>query len=173
MTLLICYSSCEGQARKIAETIAADQRETDIVMADLSAQEQWPDPAQFDKILIGASIRYGKFRPVVHRYVDHYQSALASRPSAFFGVCLTARKPNKDEPENSVYMQKFAKAHSWQPNLRAMFAGALRYSVYNWWQVKLIQMIMKMTGGSTDRSQDIEFTDWQKVAQFAVRFNQL
>ncbi|MNG25576.1 Protoporphyrinogen IX dehydrogenase [menaquinone] [compost metagenome] len=51
-----------------------------------------------------------------------------------------------------------------------MFAGALRYSRYNWWQTRIIQLIMMITGGSTDTSQDIEFTDWEKVRAFAREF---
>jgi len=34
--------------------------------------------------------------------------------------------------------------------------GALLYSKYNWWQTLIIQLIMKITGGSTDKAQDIE-----------------
>ena len=32
---------------------------------------------------------------------------------------------------------------------------------------------MKMTGGSTDKSQDIELTDWQKVDSFISDFHKL
>ncbi|CAG9295076.1 menaquinone-dependent protoporphyrinogen IX dehydrogenase [Celerinatantimonas diazotrophica] len=172
MTILIGYSSCDGQARKIAQHIAKEQTEA-VELRDLSQTDQWPDPKDFSKVLIGASIRYGKFRPVVHQYVEHFVDALGSRPNAFFGVCLTARKPGKDDPQVNVYMRKFMQRHQWQPQCKAMFAGALRYSRYNWWQTRLIQFIMKITGGSTDTSQDIEFTDWDKVADFAQKFREL
>ncbi|CAG8999512.1 MAG: Protoporphyrinogen IX dehydrogenase [menaquinone] [Candidatus Celerinatantimonas neptuna] len=173
MTILICYSSSEGHTRKIVQEIADQQSDADIQIVDLSDTSNWLDPVMFDKVLIGASIHYGKFRPMVHQYVKQYESKLNQIPSAFLGVCLTARKPGKDEPDNSVYMRKFAQGHQWTPQLRAMFAGALRYSVYNWWQTKLIQMIMKITGGSTDKSKDVEFTNWQKVSEFAKQFDQL
>jgi menaquinone-dependent protoporphyrinogen oxidase len=32
---------------------------------------------------------------------------------------------------------------------------------------------MKMTGGSTDKSQDVELTDWSKVAMFSKDFSVL
>ena len=41
---------------------------------------------------------------------------------------------------------------------------------YNWWQTRIIQLIMKITGGSTDTSKDIEFTDWERVRSFAREF---
>lgn len=172
MTILIGYSSCDGQARKIAQSIAKEQSE-EVELRDLSQTEQWPNPSDFSKVLIGASIRYGNFRPAVHQYVEHFAKELAARPNAFFGVCLTARKPGKDDPQVNVYMRKFVKIHQWQPQCKAMFAGALRYSLYNWWQTRIIQLIMKITGGSTDTSQDIEFTDWNKVADFAQLFRKL
>lgn len=173
MTVLICYSSSEGHTRKIVEKISTQQSDTNIQFADLSDTQHWPDPAKFDKVLIGASIHYGKFRPVVHQYIKQYESTLNQIPSAFFGVCLTARKPGKDEPDNSIYMRKFSQTNQWSPKIRAMFAGALRYSIYNWWQTILIQIIMKITGGSTDKSKDIEFTDWEKVGEFAKQFDRL
>ena len=63
-------------------------------------------------------------------------------------------------------MVKFISNSPWQPQLQAVFAGALRYSKYRWFDRRMIQFIMKLTGGVTDTSQDIEYTDWAKVAQF-------
>lgn len=172
MQTLICYSSCDGQAKKIAQSIE-QHCSGDVTVINLDEAAQWVDPKGYDQVLIGASIRYGHFRKSTYQYIEQYTDVLNNMPSAFFGVCLTARKPGKDDPQRNVYMRKFMQRHQWQPTLRAMFAGALQYSIYNWWQTLLIQLIMKMTGGSTDRSQDIEFTDWDKVANFAQRFNQL
>jgi menaquinone-dependent protoporphyrinogen oxidase len=33
----------------------------------------------------------------------------------------------------------------------------------------MIQLIMRMTGGETDTSKEVEYTDWQQVAKFAQR----
>lgn len=173
MSILIGYSSCEGQSHKIAQYIAERLHDQEITWFNLDKPSLWPDPAEFDNVLLAASIRYGFFRKHLDRYVERYTDVLQSRPSAFMGVCLTARKPGKDDPNRSVYMVKFAKKHQWRPDRRAMFAGALCYSRYTWWQTLLIQMIMKMTGGSTDKSADIEFTDWQKVKHFSDELNQL
>ena len=36
-----------------------------------------------------------------------------------------------------------------------------------------MKFIMRMTGGETDASKEVEYTDWNKVALFAQDFAQL
>lgn len=88
---------------------------------------------------------------------------------AFFCVNLTARKEEqgKDTPEGSVYMRKFLKKSPWTPKLQAVFAGALRYPRYKLIDRLCIQFIMKVTGGETDPTKEIEYTNWEKVTLFA------
>ncbi len=175
MKLLVLYSSCEGQTLKIAKHIVEQQSlaAVSVDYQNLEVLQQSVNWSDYDKVLIGASIRYGKFRPQLYSLLANHQQQLASLPVAFFGVCLTARKPEKSTPETSVYMKKLNQRAQWVPKCQAIFAGALLYSRYTWWQRRLIQMIMKMTGGSTDTSQDIELTDWSKVDDFATQFANL
>jgi menaquinone-dependent protoporphyrinogen oxidase len=165
--MLVLYSTTDGQTLKIideiVEVIATDYQ---CELVDI-AECQHIDMQIFDKVLIGASIRYGHLNKAVYRFIGEYQSELESKDNAFFCVNLTARKAEKNTPATNAYMQKFLQRSSWQPKQLAVFAGALSYSKYNWWQTLIIQLIMKITGGSTDKSKDIEFTDWSKVALFA------
>jgi menaquinone-dependent protoporphyrinogen oxidase len=48
-----------------------------------------------------------------------------------------------------------------------VFAGALRYPRYRWFDKVMIRFIMRMTGGETDTSKEVEYTDWNEVGQFA------
>ena len=168
---LVLYSSVEGQTLKIINHITKSL-EDDISMFDLDLNPTI-DFSQFDKILIGASIRYGNLRKNIIEFMNTNKEQIDALPNAFFLVCLTARKPEKSEPDNNAYMLKFDKVSAWEPRLKAVFAGALLYSRYNWWQTLLIQLIMKMTGGSTDKSQDIELTDWSRVDVFIKDFTAL
>ncbi len=34
----------------------------------------------------------------------------------------------------------------------------------------MIQLIMRMTGGETDTSKEVEYTDWQEVSRFTQDF---
>lgn len=166
--VVVLYSSVDGQTLKIINRIQQ------TITAQVSVFNIDDDPkidfSEYDKVLIGASIRYGKLRANMIDFVNTHKSSLDKIPNAFFLVCLTARKPEKASPANNTYMKKFDQLSSWQPRLKGVFAGALLYSRYNWWQTLLIQLIMKITGGSTDKSKDIELTDWDKVDAFSRDF---
>lgn len=168
---LILYSSVDGQTLKIINRIIElIEGEATLINIDDNPEV---DFSLYDKVLIGGSIRYGNFRKNLLDFVNQHKAQLDSLPNAFFLVCLTARKPEKSTPDNNAYMAKFDQLSQWQPRLKGVFAGALLYSRYNWWQTLLIQLIMKMTGGSTDSSQDIELTDWSKVETFSQDFSAL
>lgn len=167
--MLMIYSTVDGQTKKIFTAIqqaVAAQYECELLSLD---ECQHIDMAIFDKVVIGASIRYGHLNKNLYKFIARYKSQLDEKDNAFFCVNLTARKPEKNTPETNAYMQKFLQLSPWQPKQQAVFAGALLYSKYNWWQTLIIQLIMKITGGSTDKSKDIEFTDWAVVERFAKR----
>lgn len=169
--ILVLYSSVDGQTLKIINYMNS-LVEGDFITFDIDNNVDI-DFNQYDKVLIGASIRYGNLRKNVIDFVNKHKAELDSLPNAFLLVCLTARKPEKANPANNAYMKKFDQLSSWQPRLKGVFAGALLYSRYNWWQTLLIQLIMKITGGSTDTSKDIELTDWAKVDVFSRDFSAL
>lgn len=164
---LIIYSSTDGQTKKISNALALQLRAAGESVRLLSlAQAQDLDWDTVAKIYLGASIRYGHFNKALMAFISRYQSELAARPNGFFCVNLTARKANKNTPTTNAYMMKFIKNSPWQPQLQAVFAGALLYSQYRWNDRIIIQFIMRITGGVTDTSQDIEYTDWDIVSQF-------
>jgi len=94
--------------------------------------------------------------------------------SAFFGVNVVARKAHKNTPATNPYTKKFLAKISWQPKLTGVFAGALYYPQYNFFDRLAIRLIMWIGKGDTDTSKPIiEFTNWQKVNQFSEQFLKL
>lgn len=172
MKALILFSSRDGQTREIASYIAntIKGRTASDVINILRAQDI--DWAQYDRVLIGASVRYGHFHPAVAKFVKVNQAALQQRVSGFFSVNLTARKADKRTPQTNAYTRKFLLHSPWQPDCCAVFAGALRYPRYSWFDRVMIQLIMRMTGGETDATKEVEYTDWQQVRRFADEFAQ-
>ena len=170
MKALILYSSRDGQTRSIASYIANKLQDTlrcdviDLLQADNI------DLTQYQQVLIGASVRYGHFHPTLGKFVKRHAEQLNRMPSAFFSVNLTARKADKRSPQTNAYTRKFLLASPWQPKQCAVFAGALRYPRYRWLDRVMIQLIMRMTGGETDSSKEVEYTDWQQVERFAQEF---
>lgn len=173
MKALVLYSTRDGQTHAIASYIAScikEKAECDVI--DLLHAEH-VNLAHYDKVLIGASIRYGHFNAVLDKFVKHNVEALNTMPSAFFAVNLTARKPEKRTPQTNAYVRKFLLATPWQPALCGVFAGALRYPRYRWIDKVMIQLIMRMTGGETDTRKEVEYTDWEQVKKFAEDFGKL
>ena len=166
MKTLILYLSNDGQTKKIADAIAKEHcYETKVV----SLEEFKEGLNQFDNIVIGASIRYGHFNKKLYKFIKNNTDTLNSKNASFYGVNLTARKADKNTPETNVYVRKFLAKINWKPKQAAVFAGALFYPRYNFFDKRMIQFIMKLTGGETDTSKEVEYTDWQKVKEFAQK----
>jgi len=173
MKALILFSSRDGQTREIASYIANEikgQQACDVINILHAGAVDW---TQYDRVLIGASIRYGNFHPAVAKFVKANLNELQQRTTGFFSVNLTARKPEKRSPQTNAYTRKFLQHSLWQPECCAVFAGALRYPRYRWFDRVMIQLIMRMTGGETDSSKEVEYTDWHQVERFAREFVQL
>lgn len=169
-SIIIAYSTVDGHTKHICERIAATVRDKghDVELAPI---DDGPavDLAAYDKVVIGASIRYGKHRRQVTDLINDNQATLESKPSAFFSVNVVARKPEKNTPDTNPYLQKFLRKIDWQPQNLAVFAGKIDYPRYTFRDRLAIRFIMWMTKGPTDPTAVVEFTDWNKVDEFADR----
>jgi menaquinone-dependent protoporphyrinogen oxidase len=164
--ILITYSTTDGHTRSICERLRElVARQHDVVLSAM-ADDPGIDLAPFDKVVIGASIRYGKHQQQVVNFIERNQAALESRPNAFFSVNVVARKPEKNTPETNPYLQKFLRKIAWTPANLAVFAGKIDYPRYGFVDKQMIRFIMWMTKGPTDPTATIEFTDWDKVDEF-------
>jgi len=168
--ILITYSTTDGHTRSICERLqqVVEEQQHTVVVSWMSDDPDI-DLQPFDKVIIGASIRYGKHQPQVFDFIKRNQATLESKPSAFFSVNVVARKPEKNQPETNPYLQKFLKKISWQPENLAVFAGKIDYPRYTFVDRQMIRLIMWMTKGPTDPTTTIEFTDWDKVDEFGRR----
>lgn len=166
-TVLIVYSTTDGHTRQICERLqgVVQGRGHDGTVVSLN-DEPDVDIASFDKVVVGASIRYGKHHPRVFEFIRRNQQALEAKPNAFFSVNVVARKPEKNTPATNPYLQKFLKQIDWQPANLAVFAGKIDYPRYGFVDKQMIRFIMWMTKGPTDPATVTEFTDWQAVDEF-------
>jgi menaquinone-dependent protoporphyrinogen oxidase len=165
--LLLIYATTDGHTLHICERLkflmtALGSRVTLVPIEQADALQL----AHFERIVIGASIRYGHHQPQVAQFIAKHQSILESRPSAFFSVNIVARKPNKNTPDTNPYLRKFLQSIAWKPQLAAVFAGKLDYPRYGFFDRQMIRLIMLMTKGPTDPKAVVEYTDWAKVEAF-------
>ena len=166
--ILILYSTTDGHTleicRHLKQVIENNGNHVSLESVDDAANV---DMEAFDKLVIGASIRYGKHSKQVYDLIKKNQQILDSKPNAFFSVNVVARKPEKNTPATNPYLKKFLKQIDWQPQQLAVFAGKLNYPIYSFWDRQIIRLIMWITKGPTDPETVIDFTDWNQVESFA------
>jgi len=172
--LLILYSTTDGQTLKICQRLrqVLESQGHSVTLVPIG-EADGIDLQAFDKIVIGASIRYGKHHTLVADFIRRHEPLLAGKPTAFFSVNLVARKPGKNRPETNPYLRKFLKQISWQPWEMAVFAGRLDYPSYGFFDRWIIRLIMFITKGPTDPGSVVEFTDWQAVEAFGRRIGEM
>ena len=165
--VLIVYSTTDGHTRTICDRLKGIVEAQDHAVAIAWLTEQPDiDVTTFDKVVVGASIRYGKHQPQVFDFIRKNQTQLVNKPNAFFSVNVVARKPEKNTPDTNPYLQKFLQKIDWQPQNLAVFAGRLDYPTYSYFDRQMIRLIMWMTKGPTAPDTVVEFTDWDKVDEF-------
>jgi menaquinone-dependent protoporphyrinogen oxidase len=168
--VLIVHSTTDGHTVKICQRLR-EVLETSGAQVELVsvADAGGIDLGGYDKIVVGASIRYGRHAEAIHEFVDARADQLAARPNAFFSVNIVARKPDKNRPETNPYLRKFLARSRWRPGLLAVFAGKLDYPRYRFLDRLMIRFIMLITRGPTDPRAVVEFTDWGEVEAFGQR----
>ncbi len=164
MKLMIVYGSTEGQTRKICEFLRDESEKAGHSPALFDAMVTPPDPAEFDAVLVAASLHGGKYQVTVKDFVQKYHRSLNQMNSGFISVSLTAAT---DEPESwkelKQHTEDFLIETGWKPNFVEQVAGALRYTQYDYLKRFIMRMISRRSGGETDTSQDHEYTDWDQV----------
>ena len=158
----------DGQTKNICEKIAEYASNSDIDLLPISNEIKLDD---YKTIIIGASIRYGKYRKEVYSFIKKNKDILDNKENAFFSVNVVARKPEKSTPLTNPYLIKFLEKIEWVPKNLAVFAGKIEYPKYKFIDKFAIKFIMWITKGPTDTSQTYEFTDWKKVETFAKNLN--
>ena len=168
--LLIIYSTTDGHTKKICQRIKNFLIDGNLVELLSLEDSKKVNLSNFEKIIIGASIRYGKHSKELYKFINLNKNILDQKKSAFFSVNVVARKPEKNTAETNPYINKFLKKSKWKPNKISVFAGRVDYPNYNFFDKYIIKFIMFITNGPTDTSQSYEFTDWSKVDDFSKEF---
>jgi len=164
--LFVC-STVDGHTLEICERLQlVIEREGHSGVIENLTPTSAIDTSDFDVVVIGASIRYGKHRREVTRFIEQNVGLLEAKPSAFFSVNAVARKPEKREPHTNPYVKKFLNSITWEPKVIGIFGGQIDYPSYSIFDKNMIRFIMWMTKGPTDPKGKFDFTDWDEVESF-------
>jgi menaquinone-dependent protoporphyrinogen oxidase len=172
--ILIIYGTSNGQTGKIANRLKDVLIEKGHAV-DLFDCKEVPDsimPENYEACLVGASVHAGGYQYQLKKWVKLHSQALRSIPSVFFSVCLgVLQNDSAVQLQITKIIEDFFLSTGWRPKMKAVFAGGLAYSQYNfllkWW----MRRIAKKSGGDTDTSKDYEYTDWSAVRELAEKFS--
>ena len=169
----LIYATIDGHTLKICERLKEVLLQYDQPTEIIHIEVFDGDLSGFDRVVLGASIRYGVHDKKIIELINTRQKELESKKTAFFSVNLVARKPEKSGPDTNPYVVKFFKTISWRPDLTETFAGMLDYPRYSFFDRTMIRLIMWMTKGPTDPKTVKEYTNWDKVEAFGKRLASL
>jgi menaquinone-dependent protoporphyrinogen oxidase len=165
---LVLYASTHGHTHKIAARIAHALEEAGALVDLRRADPKFDvSPADYDAVIVGASIHAGHHQRELAEWVRHHATSLSAMPSAFFSVSLSAAEED-DEARATArrYVDDLVEETGWSPRRTVSFAGALQYREYDFFTRLLIKLMMHRGGHPTDTSRDYDYTDWDAVERF-------
>jgi len=169
---LALYSSVDGQTKKICQRIGEHiKSEHDVTLIDIHGTES-VDLADYEKVILGGSVRYGKHRPDFEHFLIEQATLLSTKKTLLFSVNATARKANKCSPSNNPYFMKLKHKTGIHADIEATFAGKLHLANNCFFDHFMIKLIFKMSGEQISNG-EIEFTDWDQVDRISTEFQKL
>lgn len=173
--IAIYFASHDGQTRKIVDRLGEflGMRGVSTTISDLSASAAPIIDTEADFVLLAAAIRYGFHLPAARRFLARLRTVVPEERIAVVSVNLTARKAGRQTAEGNVYLRNWLKRTGLRPALATAVAGRLDYPAYRWFDRMMIQAIMSLSGGPTDPSTVIEYTNWSEVEGLSQKLTNL
>ncbi len=173
--IAIYFASHDGQTRKIVDRLGEHLgvRGVGTTITDLAASASPVIDTEADLVLLAAAIRYGFHLPAARRFLTRLRAAVPEERIAVLSVNLTARKTGRQTAEGNVYLRNWLKRTGLHPVFAAAVAGRLDYPAYRWFDRMMIQAIMTISGGPTDPTSVIEYTNWSEVEGLSQKLTNL
>lgn len=169
-SVLIGYTTGEGQTGLIAETLARHLRDAALAVDLFDLSEKRDIQLEgYDACILGGSIHVGRHQKALRRFVLARRDVLNAKHAAFFSVSGSASRAD-GVPAAQELANRFLAETGFKPNRMTVFAGAIKFTQYNWLVRWMMKQIVGRAGGNTDTSRDHEYTDWEAVEQFAKQF---
>ncbi|WP_026791853.1 menaquinone-dependent protoporphyrinogen IX dehydrogenase [Pleomorphomonas oryzae] len=173
--IAIYYASHDGQTRKIVDRLGEflGMRGVGATITDLSASSSPIVDTEADFVLLAAAIRYGFHLPAARRFLTRLRAVVPEERIALVSINLTARKAGRQTAEGNVYLRNWLKRTGIRPALAVAVAGRLDYPAYRWFDRMMIQAIMSISGGPTDPTTVVEYTNWSEVENLSQKLTNL
>ncbi len=85
--ILVCYATGSGSTGEVADFIGQELQKAELVIEVKEASDV-TDLTPYSAVIVGSSIRYGRWLPNALAFLDRFASELSERPVAYFMTCL-------------------------------------------------------------------------------------
>ena len=156
--VLVAYATRAGSTAEVAEGVAQALRDAGVDAVVRKASEV-RDVVPYRAVIVGSAIRMGKPLSEAVDFVVRHRAELASKPVAYFAVCLTMKE---DSPKNretvAAYFEGLRQLH--EPISLGLFGGKLDFRAISpiWRFFFRMAKSMAVTEGDFRRWDDIR--DW-------------
>jgi menaquinone-dependent protoporphyrinogen oxidase len=180
MKAAVFYATRQGQARRVAERVAADlrARQTGVDVFDVRTLPPRINWMPYEFACVIASVHAGRHEREMVRFVTRYRNELQRVGAVFLSLTLSEAgaedpaKPRELREQSRADVQRmidvFVAETGWRPDRILPVAGALAYSKYNLFIRFVMKRIARKAGAPTDTSRDYEFTDWAAIDRFVA-----
>ena len=98
----LLYATVDGQTLKVCNEIVANFKKNGQEIELFSINDFKGKVTDFDKFVIGSSIRYGVHNKKIIDFINANKGLLDTVKTAFFSVNLVARKPEKNKARTPI-----------------------------------------------------------------------
>jgi menaquinone-dependent protoporphyrinogen oxidase len=178
MKAAVFYATREGQARRLAERIAADlgAHGMDVHVENVRTIRAPIDWGSYTTVCLAASVHAGHHEREMIEFVRENREELQRLRAVLLSVTLseagaedrqaTAEQRARSAADARRMIDVFVEQTGWKPARSLPVAGALAYTQYNFLIRFFMKRIARAQGAPTDTSRDYEFTDWAAVDRF-------
>lgn len=168
-TIDVFFASHDGQTRQVADRIYNILQETgaNVSKREIKAGNQDIISRCVDVTVVAAPIRYGFPLRIADKFLRRNVLRIDQSRFALVLVNLTARRPGRTTPAGNIYLRRWLTRQRLNPAIACAVAGRVDYPNYKWYDRIMMQLILTISGGPTDSTTSIEYTDWQQVERLA------
>lgn len=171
--ILVVYGTTDGHTAKVASFVGEQLRALghEVEVDDAKEPRRNPRAADFDAVIVAASVHVSGYQQAVRRWVRDNLGDLATTHNAFLSVCMgIVQDTPRVRADLGAIVARFVAHTGWQPQRVEFVAGAIPYSRYGIVKRLVMQYMSRQAGHRTSPSQDYEYTDWEALRRFAVTF---
>lgn len=161
MTVLIAYSTIEGQTGKIAHFVEDRIRDAglDVQLVDTDdlIEAEFDD---VDKVVLAAPVHERRHPRGFEAFLTAQAEELAKHPTLLLSVSLKAAFPQGME-EALDYVTEMTMRTKLDPTSTVLVPGAVRGGAYDYYSQQVLQhVVLEDKDIDTSGNTDYEFTDW-------------